>query len=239
MSLSAPFIWRPVGTTLLTAAIALAGVIGYVVLPVAPLPQVEYPTISINSGLPGASAQTMAASVATPLERQFSHIAGISEMTSSSSLGGTNITLQFDLNRDINGAARDVQAAINAARTYLPSNLPSNPGYRKVNAADSPIMMIGLTSNNTDITTIYDLASNVMMQRLSQIEGVGQVSVQGGAQPVLRRFRPLRAVVPRQWQSRGGVRLARQRHGGKCRGLGHAGPAEVFSEPHAGQLLQR
>ena len=145
MSLSAPFIWRPVGTTLLTAAIALAGVIGYVVLPVAPLPQVEYPTISINSGLPGASAQTMAASVATPLERQFSHIAGISEMTSSSSLGGTNITLQFDLNRDINGAARDVQAAINAARTSLPSNLPSNPGYRKVNAADSPIMMIGLT----------------------------------------------------------------------------------------------
>ena len=186
MSLSTPFIWRPVGTTLLTVSIALAGVIGYIVLPVAPLPQVEYPTISINSGLPGASAQIMAASVATPLERQFSHIAGISEMTSSSSLGGTSITLQFDLSRDINGAARDVQAAINAARTYLPANLPSNPSYRKVNAADSPIMMLGLTSNNTDISTIYDLASNIMMQRLSQIEGVGQVSVQGGAQPAVR-----------------------------------------------------
>jgi multidrug efflux pump len=186
MSLSAPFIWRPVGTTLLTVAIALAGAIGYIVLPVAPLPQVDFPTISINSGLPGASAQIMAASVATPLERQFTHIAGVTEMTSSSSLGSTSITLQFDLSRDIDGAARDVQAAINAARTYLPANLPSNPSYRKVNPADSPIMMIGLTSDKYDVTNLYDLASNTIMQRLSQIPGVGQVSVQGGAQPAVR-----------------------------------------------------
>jgi multidrug efflux pump len=186
MNLSAPFIWRPVGTTLLTGAVALAGVIGYMVLPVAPLPQVDFPTISVSAGLPGASAQIMAASVATPLERQFSHIAGITEMTSSSSLGNSNVTLQFDLNRDIDGAARDVQAAINAARTYLPANLPSNPSYRKVNPADSPIMMIGLTSNKYDVTKLYDLASNLMMQRLSQVPGVGQVSVQGGAQPAVR-----------------------------------------------------
>ncbi len=127
MSLSSPFIRRPVATTLLTIAVAIAGAIAFTVLPVSPLPQVDFPTINVNAGLPGASAQIMAASVATPLERQFSHIAGISEMTSSSSLGSTGITLQFDLSRDINGAARDVQAAINAARTYLPANLPSNP----------------------------------------------------------------------------------------------------------------
>ena len=186
MSLSSPFIWRPVGTTLLTIAIALAGIIGYMVLPVAPLPQVDFPTISVSAGLPGASAQIMAASVATPLERQFSHIAGITEMTSSSSLGRSNITLQFDLSRNIDGAARDVQAAINAARTYLPANLPSNPSYRKVNPSDSPIMMIGLTSNKYDVTKLYDLSSNIIMQRLSQIPGVGQVSVQGGAQPAVR-----------------------------------------------------
>ena len=128
-------------------------------LPVAPLPQVDFPTISVSAGLPGASAQIMAASVATPLERQFSHIAGITEMTSSSSLGSTNVTLQFDLSRNIDGAARDVQAAINAARTYLPANLPSNPSYRKVNPADSPIMILGLTSDKYDVTKVYDLAS--------------------------------------------------------------------------------
>src|SRR5580658_4114665 len=146
MSLSSPFIRRPVGTTLLTVAIVLAGAIAYTVLPVAPLPQVDFPTISVNAGLPGASAQIMAASVATPLERQFAHIAGITEMTSSSGLGSAGITIQFDLSRNIDGAARDVQAAINAARTYLPANLPSNPSYRKVNPADSPIMILGLTS---------------------------------------------------------------------------------------------
>jgi multidrug efflux pump len=186
MNISEPFIQRPVATTLLTIAIAIAGAIGFVVLPVSPLPQVDFPTISVQAGLPGASAQIMASSVATPLERQFGHIAGVSEMTSSSSLGSTSITLQFDLNRDIDGAARDVQAAINAARTYLPANLPGNPTYRKVNPADAPIMIIGLTSDIYDHSKLYDEASTVMQQKLSQIQGVGQVVVGGGALPSVR-----------------------------------------------------
>src|SRR2546430_1179760 len=147
VNLSAPFIDRPVATTLLTIGLALAGAAAFRLLPVAPLPQVDFPTISVSASLPGASPETMASAVATPLERQFGRIAGVNEMTSSSSLGSTNITLQFDLSRDINGAARDVQAAINAARGYLPANLPSNPNYRKVNPADSPIMILSLTSN--------------------------------------------------------------------------------------------
>src|ERR1035437_429890 len=182
MNISAPFIHRPVATTLLTGAIAIAGLIAFQVLPVAPLPQVDFPTISVNSGLPGASAQIMASSVATPLERQFSHIAGVTEMTSSSGLGSTGITIQFDLSRDIDGAARDVEAAINAARTYLPANLPANPTYRKVNPADSPIIILGLTSDKYDKPTLYDEASSI----LAQIEGVGQVSVGGGAGPSVR-----------------------------------------------------
>ena len=186
MSLSSPFIRRPVGTTLLTIAIGLAGAMAYTALPVAPLPQVDFPTISVSAGLPGASAQIMAASVATPLERQFSHIAGITEMTSSSSLGSSSVTLQFDLSRNIDGAARDVQAAINAARTYLPANLPSNPSYRKVNPADSPIMLLSLTSDKYDVTKLYDLASTILEQKVSQIQGVGQVGVQGGATPSVR-----------------------------------------------------
>lgn len=149
MIISAPFIRRPIATTLLTAAVAIAGAIAFYALPVSPLPQVDFPTISVSAGLPGASAQIMAASVATPLERQFSHIAGVTEMTSSSSLGSTSVTLQFDLSRNVDGAARDVEAAINAARTYLPINLPASPSYRKVNPADAPIMILGLTSNNT------------------------------------------------------------------------------------------
>jgi multidrug efflux pump len=186
MNISAPFIRRPVGTTLLTVAVAIAGTIAFIVLPVAPLPQVDFPTISVQAGLPGASAQIMAASVATPLERQFSHIAGITEMTSSSQLGSSNVTLQFDLSRNIDGAARDVQAAINAARTYLPANLPSNPSYRKVNPADSPIMIISLTSDKYPVTKLYDLASTILEQKLSQIQGVGQVSAQGGGTPSVR-----------------------------------------------------
>jgi len=186
MSLSSPFIKRPVGTTLLTIAVALAGAIAFAVLPVAPLPQVDFPTISVQASLPGASAEIMAAAVATPLERQFAHIAGITEMTSSSTLSSTRITLQFDLNRNIDGAARDVQAAINAARTYLPANLPSNPSYRKVNPADSPIMILGMTSDKYDVTKVYDLASTILEQKLSQIEGVGQVAVGGGATPSVR-----------------------------------------------------
>jgi multidrug efflux pump len=175
-----------VGTTLLTIAVALVGAIAFTVLPVAPLPQVDFPTVSVSASLPGASAQIMAASVATPLERQFSHIAGITEMTSSSSLGSTSVTLQFDLSRNIDGAARDVQAAINAARTYLPTNLPSNPSYRKVNPADSPIMILGLTSDKYDVTKVYDLASTILVQKLSQIQGVGQVFAGGGAAPSVR-----------------------------------------------------
>src|SRR5882762_720234 len=183
MNLSAPFIRRPVATTLLTVAIAIAGGIAFNVLPVSPLPQVDFPTISISAGLPGASAQIMASSVATPLERQFGHIAGVTEMTSSSSLGNTNVTLQFDLSRNIDAAARDVEAGINAARTYLPANLPSNPTYRKVNPADSPIMVLGLQSDVYDVPTLYDEASTVMAQRVSQITGVGQVNVVGASYP--------------------------------------------------------
>jgi multidrug efflux pump len=186
MNLSAPFIHRPVATTLLTVAIAIAGAIAFTVLPVSPLPQVDFPTISVNASLPGGSAEIMASSVATPLERQFGHIAGVSEMTSSSSLGTTSITIQFDLSRNIDGAARDVQAAINAARTYLPANLPANPTYRKVNPADAPIMIIGLTSDKYGPNKLYDEASTIVQQKLSQIQGVGQVNAGGGALPSVR-----------------------------------------------------
>jgi multidrug efflux pump len=186
MNISAPFIARPVATTLLTVAIAIAGGIAFEVLPVSPLPQVDFPTISVSAGLPGASADIMASSVATPLERQFGHIAGVTEMTSASSLGNTNVTIQFDLSRDIDGAARDVEAAINAARSYLPANLPSNPTYRKVNPADAPIMILGLTSDKFGPDKLYDEASTVMEQKLSQIQGVGQVTAGGGALPSVR-----------------------------------------------------
>ncbi len=186
MNISAPFIRRPVATTLLTVAVALAGAIAFEVLPVAPLPEVDFPTISVSAGLPGASADIMASSVATPLERQFGHIAGVTEMTSASSLGSTSVTIQCDLSRDIVGAARDVEAAINAARTYLPANLPGNPTYRKVNPADSPIMILGLTSDKYGPDKLYDEASTVLAQKLSQIQGVGQVSVGGGALPSVR-----------------------------------------------------
>jgi len=186
MNISAPFIRRPVATTLLTAGIILVGAIAFNVLPVSPLPQVDFPTISVSASLPGASPEITASAIATPLERQFSHIAGITEMTSSSSLGSTSITLQFDLSRDIDGAARDVEAAINAARTYLPANLPANPTYRKVNPADSPIIILGLTSDKYDKPTLYDEASSVIAQKLSQIEGVGQVTVGGGSGPSVR-----------------------------------------------------
>jgi multidrug efflux pump len=186
MNVSEPFIHRPVATTLLTIAIAIAGAIAFTVLPVSPLPQVDFPTIAVAASLPGASAEIMASSVATPLERQFGHIAGVTEMTSASSLGTTAITIQFDLSRNIDGAARDVEAAINAARTYLPANLPANPTYRKVNPADSPIMILGLTSDKFGPDKLYDEASTVIQQKLSQLQGVGQVSVGGGALPSVR-----------------------------------------------------
>jgi multidrug efflux pump len=186
MSLSSPFIRRPVATSLLTVAIALAGLIGYMFLPVSPLPQVEFPTISVQAGLPGASPDTMASSVATPLERQFGRIAGITEMTSTSGLGSTSITIQFDLSRNIDAAARDVQAAINAARGQLPANLPSNPSYRKVNPADAPILLLALTSEIVERPKMYDIASSVLQQKVAQVPGVGQVFVGGGALPAVR-----------------------------------------------------
>src|SRR4051812_25512511 len=186
MNISEPFIRRPVGTALLTAAIALAGIVAYLQLPVAPLPQVDFPTITVQAQLPGASPEIMASSVAAPLGRQLCHIAGILEMTSASYLGSTSITLQFDLNRNIDGAARDVQAAINAARANLPASLPSNPTYRKVNPADAPIMILALTSDTYTRGQMYDTASTIIQQRLLQIEGVGQVNVGGGALPAVR-----------------------------------------------------
>src|SRR5271163_1405476 len=186
MNVSRLFIERPIATTLLTFAIALAGVIAFGKLAVSPLPQVDFPTISVGASLPGASPETMASSVATPLERQFGRIAGITEMTSSSSLGSANITLQFDLSRDIDGAARDVEAAINAARGNLPSNLPNNPTYRKVNPADSPILIVALTSDIYTRGQMYDSASTILAQKLSQVTGVGQVTVGGSSLPAVR-----------------------------------------------------
>src|SRR5215469_2113971 len=183
---SAPFIKRPVATSLVTAAIFLAGVLAFNYLPEAPLPQVDFPTISVGANLPGASPETMASAVATPLERQFGRIAGVTQMTSSSSLGSTNVTLQFDLNRNIDAAGRDVQAAINAARGQLPANLPGNPTYRKVNPADAPIMLLGLTSTNISRGDVYDAADSILAQKVSQIPGVGQTFVWGGAQPAVR-----------------------------------------------------
>src|SRR5258708_10974379 len=175
MNPSRAFIHRPVATTLLTVAVALAGIAAFMVLPVAPLPQVDFPTITVAASLPGASPDIMASAIATPLERQFGHIAGITQMTSSSTLGSTSVTLQFDLSRDIDGAPRDVEAGINAARSYLPADLPANPTYRKVNPADSLILVLGLQSDIYAVPTLYYEASTVMAQRISHVSGVGQV----------------------------------------------------------------
>ncbi|MBY0462647.1 MAG: efflux RND transporter permease subunit [Alphaproteobacteria bacterium] len=186
MSLLLTFIKRPIATTLLAFGIAFSGIIAYGLLPVSPLPQIEFPTISIQAALPGASPEIMATSVATPLERQLGHISGITEMTSSSSLGATSIVIQFDLSRDINGAARDVQAAIIDARSQLPSDLPSNPTYRIVNPSDSPILILALTSPTLSAGEMYDIASTVLQQKISQIDGVGQVLVGGSSLPAVR-----------------------------------------------------
>jgi multidrug efflux pump len=186
VNVSALFIERPVATTLLTLGVAFSGALAFSMLPVSPLPQVDFPTISVSAALPGASPETMAATVATPLERSLGRIAGITEMTSSSSLGSTRIVLQFDLARDIDGAARDVQAAINAARTLLPTGLPSNPTYRKVNPADAPIMILALTSESMTRGQMYDAASTILAQKLSQVQGVGQVTVGGASLPAVR-----------------------------------------------------
>ena len=186
MNISAPFIRRPVATTLLTIAVTLAGMLAFFNLPVSSLPQIDFATITVATALPGASPEVMASSVATPLERQFGHIAGVSQMTSSSTLGVCSVTLQFDLSRDVDGAARDVEAAINAARTYLPANLPANPQYRKINSALAPVMVLDLTSPTRSKAQLYDTASSVIQQKLSQVEGVGQVQVVGSSLPAVR-----------------------------------------------------
>jgi multidrug efflux pump len=186
MNISGPFIRRPVATTLLTIAVTLAGMLAFFNLPVSSLPQIDFATITVATALPGASPEVMASSVATPLERQFGHIAGVSQMTSSSTLGVCSVILQFDLSRDVDGAARDVEAAINAARTYLPTNLPANPQYRKINSALAPVMVLDLTSPTRSKPQLYDTASSVIQQKLSQVEGVGQVQVVGSALPAVR-----------------------------------------------------
>jgi len=186
MHLSAPFIKRPVATSLLSLALLLAGSVAYSVLPVASLPDVDFPVIGVGAGIPGASPETVASSIATPLERQFGRIAGVNQMTSTSSLGSANVTLQFDLNRDIDAASRDVQAAINAARSQLPANMPQNPGYRKANPADAPILILTLTSDIVPKPQIYDMADSILAQKIAQIQGVGQVFVGGSAQPAVR-----------------------------------------------------
>src|SRR3984957_20211900 len=186
MSISAPFIRRPIGTSLLAAALLLSGILAFNFLPVAPLPRVDFPVIGVGAALPGADPQTMASSVATPLERQFGRIAAVNQMTSSSQLGTTGITLQFDLNRNIDAAARDIQPPINAARRQLPANLPSNPTYRKANPADAPILILALTSDTMTIPRMYDAADSILAQKLAQVDGVGQVFVGGAAQPAVR-----------------------------------------------------
>src|SRR6201981_116785 len=179
MSISTTFIKKPVATSLLTLALAMAGALAFYFLPVAPLPQVEYPTINVFSSLPGASPETMASAVTTPLERSFGRIAGITEMTSGSSMGSSNIVVQFDLDRSADGAARDIQAAINAARGQLPANLPNNPNYRKQNPADNSIITLALTSDVEDRQTMYDIADSILDQKIAQIPGVGQVNISG------------------------------------------------------------
>src|SRR5205823_2923887 len=186
VNISAPFIRRPVATTLLAVAVVLAGAAAYTQLPVAPLPRVDSPTINVNAGLPGGSPETMASAVATPLERRFGRIAGITEITSASTLGQSQLTLQFDLDRDVDSAARDVQAAMNAAAGDLPANLPSRPNYRKANPADAPIMIVALTSKTLSMAQLFDTANTILAQKISQVSGVGQVTVGGGQQPAVR-----------------------------------------------------
>ena len=186
MNISAPFIHRPVATSLLMVAVAFAGLVAYPLLPVAPLPKVDFPTISVSASLPGASPETMASAVAQPLERQFSLIAGVTQMTSTSTLGATSINLQFELNRDIDAAAQDVQAAIAAAGRQLPTNLPSPPTYRKVNPADSPVLVMGVHSDSLPLTVVDDYADTILAQQMSQIEGVSQVTIGGEQKPAVR-----------------------------------------------------
>src|SRR6476619_1117273 len=186
MNISEPFIRRPVGTSLLAAGVLLLGAVAYYFLPVALLPKVDFPTINVSAQEPGVDPQTAASSLAAPLERRFSQIAGVSEITSVSSLGGSSMTIQFDLNRDINGAARDIQAAINAAAGELPSGLPNPPSYHKVNPSDAPIMILAMTSDALPLSQVYNLADQIIGQRITQVEGVSEVTIGGGAKSAVR-----------------------------------------------------
>src|SRR5215204_604589 len=186
MSLSSPFITRPVATTLLNLSVVLAGAVAFTLLPVSPLPQIDFPVIFVSANLPGASPETMASTVATPLERALGTIAGVSELSSNSSQGSTRINIQFDLGKDINAAAREVQAAINASRSLLPSAMPGMPSYRKMNPSQAPIMILALTSKTKTPSEIYDLASTVLAQKVAQVTGVGDVTVGGGSLPAVR-----------------------------------------------------
>src|SRR5271168_3170585 len=186
MNLSVQFIRRPIATALLMAAIFLVGVAAYPLLPVAPLPQVDFPTIQVTTQLPGASPETMASSVTQPLERQIGEIPGVTQMTSSSTLGNSAITIQFDLTRNIDGAAQDVQTAINAASGQLPTNLPAPPTYRKTNPADAPILVLAVSSDALPLTQVDDYAENILLQHISQISGVGLVGIGGQQKPAVR-----------------------------------------------------
>lgn len=236
------FINRPVATTLLTLAITLCGILGFRLLPVAPLPQVDYPVIMVSASLPGASPETMASSVATPLERALGRIAGISEMTSSSSLGSTRIIIQFDFNRDINGAARDVQAAINAAQSLLPSGMPSRPSYRKANPSDAPIMIMTLTSDTYDQAKLYDIASTQLAQKIAQVDGVGDVSVGGVLCPrcalssilkrcLIRAFHSIACVPPLPTRTCVALRerLTHKINAGRCKPTMKSKPRRTIS----------
>ena len=186
MNLSGPFIRRPIATSLLALGLLLSGVVAFKVLPIAPLPQIEYPTVSVGASLPGADPVTVATSVSAPLERRFAQISGVSELTSTSSLGSSGVTIQFDLSRSIDSAARDVQAAINAAQGDLPANLVTAPSYRKVNPADSPILILALTSETLAPGEVYNYANDVLAQQLSQVDGVSQVAVSGAQKSAVR-----------------------------------------------------
>ena len=240
MNLSAPFVHRPIATVLLTIGVALAGIGAFFVLPVSPLPQVDYPTISVSAQLPGASPDTMATSVATPLERRLGTISGVNEMTSSSQVGSARISLQFDLSRDIDGAAREVQAAINASRVDLPATLRSNPTYRKANPSDAPVIILALTSRTLTPGQIYDTVSNIVSQRLAQVEGVGDVEIGGSTLPAVRVELLPFALQPPRHQRRGRARrdpgLERQPAEGRDR---ERGPAAADLHPDAGAPRRR
>ena len=239
MSLSSPFISRPVATTLLNLSIVLAGAVAFLQLPVSPLPQVDFPVIAVSANLPGASPETMASSVATPLERSLGTIAGVNEIRSWSSQGSTRVMIQFDLGKDINGAAREVQAAINASRSLLPSALPGMPSYRKINPSQAPIMILALTSDTKTIAEMYDLASTVLAQKVAQVTGVGDVTVGGGSLPAVRVELQPNALTQYGISLDEVRRVDCQRQPASPEGLGRRGPALVADQGQRPAVARR